>query len=357
MRFFRRLLTPQNLLVNIPVLALGQNSLSCLAGLFTRTNAYPAFIHTKEVLMKPLHVVAVISNPCRYRSRYELYRNFEKHVLQSGALLTTVEAAYGERPHQVTSSSCATHLQLRTRHELWHKENLINVGIQRLPPDWEYVAWIDADVLFARPDWARETVEQLQHYHVVQMWTHAQDLNPNYEPTGEIQRGFVWSYYHDPKPKPNPSGYGTFRNWHPGYAWAARREFIDAVGGLIDWAILGSADTHMACALIGQAEMSMHPNLSPRYRKKVQIWQERAERHVRRNLGYVHGLLLHYWHGRKRDRGYNDRWKILVEHGFDPDLDLKRDHQGLWQLTERSHRLRDDIRAYFRSRNEDSIDE
>jgi len=307
--------------------------------------------------MKPLHVVAVITNPCRYRSRYELYRKFEKYIRDSGAILTTVEAAYGQRPHEVTDCTCPGHVQYRTGHELWHKENLINLGIQRLPSDWEYVAWIDADVTFSRPDWVVETVQQLQHYHVVQMWTHAQDLNPSFEPVGDIQRGFIWSYYNDPKPKPNPKGYGAFRNWHPGYAWAARRDFVDTVGGLVDWAILGSADTHMACALIGQADMSMHPNLSPRYRKKLHIWQERAESRIQRNVGYVNGLLLHYWHGRKRDRGYNDRWKILVDYGFDPDRDLKRDAQGLWQLTDRSHRLRDDIRSYFRSRNEDSVDE
>jgi hypothetical protein len=34
--------------------------------------------------------------------------------------------------------------------------------------------------------------------------------------------------------------------------------------------------------------------------------------------------------------------------------DIKRDWQGLWQLTDRKIRLRDELRAYFRSRDEDS---
>lgn len=306
--------------------------------------------------MKPLHVVAVISNPCRYRSRYDLYRHFEKYMIDSGVCLTTVEAAYGDRPHAITHPSVGNHTQLRTGHELWHKENLINLGIQRLPNDWEYVAWIDADVTFARPDWVAETIHQLQHYHVVQMWTQAQDVGPKFHPVGELQRGFVYSYYNDPAPRPNRSGYGGFRNWHPGYAWAARRDAIDALGGLVDWGILGSADTHMACALIGKVPISMHPKITGRYRQKLIHWQERAESHIKRNIGYVDGLLIHHWHGRKRDRGYSDRWKILVDHKFDPDLDLKRDAQGLFQLTDRSHAFRDDIRSYFRARNEDSID-
>jgi hypothetical protein len=96
--------------------------------------------------------------------------------------------------------------------------------------------------------------------------------------------------------------------------------------------------------------------LTEAYARNLLLWQTRAELYIKRNIGFVDGLLLHYWHGKKRDRRYAERWNILVDNHFDPDLDLKRDRQGLWQLTERNIKLRDDIRAYFRSRSEDSID-
>ena len=51
-----------------------------------------------------------------------------------------------------------------------------------------------------------------------------------------------------------------------------------------------------------------------------------------------------------------DRWKLLRKWQYDPERDIRRDHQGLVQLTRSGERLRDDLRAYFRSRNEDSID-
>ena len=38
-----------------------------------------------------LYVVTAISNPCRYRSRYNLCRAFEKHCADSGAILYIVE--------------------------------------------------------------------------------------------------------------------------------------------------------------------------------------------------------------------------------------------------------------------------
>lgn len=129
-----------------------------------------------------LDVITVISNPVRWRSRYDLYRAFAKHMDDSGVRLTTVELAYGDRPFEITECDTASHVQFRTRSELWHKENLINLGISRLPADWKYVAWIDADIQFARMDWAQETLHQLQHYALVQPWSHAQDLGPKHEP-------------------------------------------------------------------------------------------------------------------------------------------------------------------------------
>jgi hypothetical protein len=50
---------------------------------------------------------------------------------------------------------------------------------------------------------------------------------------------------------------------------------------------------------------------------------------------------------------YDQRWRLLAQTGYDPQLDLKRDWQGLFQLTERSAMLRDGIRQYGRMRNED----
>lgn len=48
---------------------------------------------------------------------------------------------------------------------------------------------MDADVQFSRADWAQETVQQLQHYHVVQMWSMCQDLNVDHEVMGYADGG------------------------------------------------------------------------------------------------------------------------------------------------------------------------
>ncbi len=317
-----------------------------------------------------LDVCTMISNPVRYASRYRLFENFKAQNDTPHVRHWTVEVAYGNRPFAVTDATNPRHLQIRTDNELWHKENALNLlfaHVLRQQPDAEYFAWVDADVTFVRPDWGYETIQQLQHYQVVQMFSHCVDLGPKYEPVGAFKNGFVWMYYNEPRPEAVPSagrmrtaaghyGYTKAGYWHPGFAWAARRSALDALGCLLDFCIVGSADWHMAACLIGEGEKTISRQLHPAYKREVLAWQERASHHIRGNIGYVDGVLAHHWHGRKVDLHYTDRWRILVDHQYDPDADLKRDAQGLFQLTGRSAGLRDGIRTYFRSRNEDSID-
>lgn len=298
----------------------------------------------------PLYVVTSVFNPVRYRSRWRLYKDFEAYVEQSGAILYTAEVAYGAREFAVTEAHNPRHLQLRTTSELWLKENALNLAIARLPADWKYVAWVDADVTFARPDWANETLQQLQHYDVVQMWSEAVDLSPQHEILHR-HKGFVAAYQRgqlDLRDKP-------YEGFHPGYAWAYRRSALDQLGGLLDTAILGAADRHMATALLSNVSRSYPPGLSRGYVQELRQWQRRAAA-LRKNIGHVPGALFHAFHGAKVNRQYLSRWQILKDHAYNPDTDLKRDWQGVYQLeteTPRQIRLRDDIRAYFRRRDED----
>ncbi|HEY4041999.1 MAG TPA: hypothetical protein VGM32_09175 [Rhodopila sp.] len=303
-----------------------------------------------------LYVVTPIVNPCRYRSRYALYRNFEKQLSDAGAVVYTVEAAYGDRDFALTDPANPRHICLRTHHEIWHKENLINIGVSRLPADWKYVAWIDADVQFARPDIVAETIHQLQHFGVVQMFAHATDLGPKHEPLRSFQ-GFVAQWTRHGGGALND--WELYSAWHPGYAWACRRDAWDHLGGLIDFAVVGSADRYMACALTGEITQSLSRDLvraCPTYTEWCVEWQARAQTYIKRNVGFVDGLLLHYFHGAKKKRGYYNRSSILWSNKFDPARDIKRDWQGVWQLTDRKPRLRDELRSYFRSRDEDSTD-
>jgi hypothetical protein len=341
-----------------------------------------------------LHVITVVENPLRWRSRYWNYWLFQQMVEKSGAILYTVEIAFGDRHFEVTQHDNPRHLQLSTRDEILHKENGINLGVaDLLPKTAKKYAWIDADVQFTRPDWAQETLHLLEHYKVIQMFSHALDLGPNFEPL-DLNESFVSHELDNPAPHlpenrhhpdhkhhhhkhhhhhhhhpyhPYPEGRKKYKLFHPGLAWAWRKEAHDEVGGLMDWVMGGSADHYMALALFNQISTKKlkyspdHLNLwdfPAAYRDPVLEWQHRAERFIRRNVGVMPGTINHAWHGPKQLRQYLSRAKFLAQIGFNPVHHLKRDHQGLYQLHDDGSpnyvQIRDGLRQYSRLRDEDS---
>ncbi len=318
-----------------------------------------------DIVNNKLYVITPVFNPKRYRSRWKLYKEFESYVLNDHqAHLVTIECSFGKREQVITKQPSPLHtvIHVYTSHELWVKENLINIAISRLPLNWKYVAWVDADIRFARPDWVGETIQQLQHYDFLQMFSQAVDLSPTYEII-RTHKGFVYCHHNDiPNLKiSNLDSYypdtpqGAY--WHPGFAWAAKKHAINHVGGLIDWAILGGGDMFMAYALVGKLEgKTMPTSLGKAGVSWLKQWQWRCNEHIKQNIGYMEGAILHYWHGKKADRKYQDRGQILIDSKFDPNIHIKKDFQGLYQLENNNPALKEGIRKYLSKRNEDSID-
>lgn len=314
-----------------------------------------------------LHVLTVLHNPLRWRSRYLNFNSFRHQMEQSGAILYVCEIAHGGRAFEVTDPNNPRHLQLRTMSEVWHKERALKLLLEKcVPADAKKIAWIDADIKFAREDWAQETLHLLDHYRVLQMFSQVANLGPDH---GKItERGsFMWNYLENRLPPHHPdfskfewqgsaSYYGAKAGkWqHTGFAWAARKQVISDIGGFIDWAILGSGDYHQATAFIEEVQKSLNPDFPKRYVEKCYEYQQRCHEYVKKNVGYMPGLILHDFHGTTKNRSYNTRWKLLSRTSFNPDVDLIPDHQGLWRLTERSIELRDGLMAFNRMRREDS---
>lgn len=311
--------------------------------------------------LSDLHVIVPISNPIRYKTRYLLARQFFDRLNEHGVNYTAVEIQQGDRPHEFEFPEA---INYKTFSEIWHKENATNLVIRYLrhrPERTDYVAWVDADLIFNNPYWVEETVQQLQHYKIVQMFSHAIDYGPNLEPM-RIHVGFIYSHLTG-----RAAGI-RYQDWHPGFAWAARMETLEEMGDLIDKAILGSADRHMATSLIGQAAGSFGnygEKLHPNYINMVMDWQRKADHYIGiDNIGYVPGTVGHYWHGNKKNRQYGTRWKILagidddgvqdLDNQYDPFLDVRYDDQGLLYLSSRKPQLRRAILNYFISRDEDA---
>jgi hypothetical protein len=307
-------------------------------------------IHVEPV-SRPLYVVTAMFNPQRYHSRYRLYHAFRKHCADAGAILYTIELALRDRHHEVTAFDNPRDIQVRGQSEIWYKENLQNVAMRLLPADAEYIAFVDGDFHFTRSDWATETVQMLQHYEAVQMYRVISYETHDHDVSGRLY-GFAYMHCNQQK---YPKSYG--HQGAPGGAWAFRRSAIRKLGGLLETCILGSADWHMAFGMAMRDDHHMdltHYRDIPEYIASVKRWQDRAAV-LNGNIGYVESHAIHGWHGPMDKRGYSTRGKILVSNHYNPLEDVYHDEQGVLQLSETKPRFRDEIRQYFKSRNEDSL--
>ncbi len=297
-----------------------------------------------------LNVIIVISNPCLYASRYILTREFIKRFEneESNVNLYIVELCYGNQKYYVTNSNNKNHLQLRGNIPLWHKENMINIGIKKLlPKNWKAVAWIDADIEFESTTWALDTLKVLNGCSdIVQLFSHCVDMNKK-QLTMNVFNSFGYQFT-----KKNQYISNGINYWHPGYAWACTRKFYDRLGGLYDKGILGSGDNMMAFSLINNCIHSMNLNYNEDYIESIKSFENKCK-NIR--LGYIPGVIRHYYHGSKKDRKYMERWQILINHQYNPELHITYNKDGLIIPTDNCpEELLKDIFNYFKERNEDS---
>ncbi len=320
-------------------------------------------------------VVLVYSNTARMKRRTDLFNIVADKVEKSGVDHVLVELAFGDREFQVTNSVQLNHLRLRTIEEFWHKENLINLGIHHGMRLWpgkkKHVMWLDGDcepIGMSMHEWFCETWQELQHHKFVQCWQWLQHLDYDLQPLGHDKGGsglspsFMFNYTKYGHPYPDQKNDGYPKQWgSPGLCWAAEIQALLDIGMIGDVSITGGGDWYLAHMLISDLPFAdfKKGGYTPEY---VQYWkhrQELCERWIKRDVGFVKAFMSHFFHGKLQNRGYNWREQILIKGHFNQNTDLKKDHQGLWQLETYLPRqiwMRDQLRRYARSRNEDSID-
>ena len=306
-------------------------------------------IQNNDPIEKKLHVIAVISNPCMYIRRYILMNEFLKRMEmeETDVIVYVVELSYKNQRFVITDPKNKRHLQLRAETPLWHKENMINIAVKKLlPKNWKAMAWIDADLEFENTTWAKDTLKILNGCKdVVQIFSHCVDMDRD-EMAMRIFTSFGYNYTKELK----YSGAGP-NYWHPGYAWACTRRAYERMGGIYELAVLGSGDNVMAMSYIKNVMKSANDRYSENYLESIHDFQDRVKG---LRIGYVPGVIRHYYHGSKVNRKYTERWEILIKHAYDPYLHVSYNKDGLLVPTDSCpQEFLDDILHYFEERKED----
>jgi hypothetical protein len=315
-----------------------------------KTNHIKEAILNNDPIEEYLHVIAVISNPCLFARRYILMKQFIDRIekYETHVKLYIVELAYKNQKFMITDAKNPKHLQLRSEVPLWHKENMINLGVQKLlPSNYKAFAWIDADLEFESCTWAQDTLKILNGTKdIVQIFSHALDMNRE-ELT---MRNFNSAGYQFTKQFPFCGKGDNF--WHPGFAWAITRKAYEKIGGLYELGILGSGDNIMMFSLIGHGLKSINKESTEQYKDSIVLYEQKIKN---LRFGYVPGVIRHYFHGTKANRKYTERWQILINHEYDPYAHICYDKNGLLipNIATFPEELKSDIMKYFEERQED----
>lgn len=306
-------------------------------------------IINNEPIEENLHVIAVVSNAGLFARRYILTKEFLDRIdkEEPNVITYVVELAYEKQQFIITDSKNPQHLQLRVNTPLWHKENLVNVAVkQLLPKGWKAFAWIDADIEFENVTWAKDTLKILNgSKDIVQIFSHALDMDM-VKNTMKIFSSFGYQYTKKKQYISNGNDY-----WHPGYGWAITRKAYERIGGLYEYAILGSGDNIMALSIIENGLKSINDESTDDYKDSILEYQRKI-RTLR--LGYVPGVIRHHFHGSKKNRKYNERWRILLDHNYSPTEHITRNNKGILVPTQTCPpEIIEKIKSYFFERNDD----
>jgi hypothetical protein len=293
----------------------------------------------------PLYVIAPYFNFCGFGRRGQLFVEFINKIKKNTNVRIVIVECRGKAP--LPRMGVWKHFKVDTGSALWIKENLINIGVSFLPQNWKYMAWVDADITFLNENWVEDTIDSLSLVDVVQMFQTVINLGPHGEPI-KTDKSFGYMHKGSGTPYVKSDKYGF---WHPGYSWACTKKAYTQMGGLIDWAILGSADRHMALAFLGKVLDSCPGNIHENYKNLLVEFQSKIKG---LKLSWVPGTIVHHWHGSLVNRKYKERWNILTSAKFNPLMDIGFTSEGLVQISHEGRRLKQPIMDYFIDRSEDS---
>jgi len=227
---------------------------------------------------------------------------------------------------------------VRSNSYMFHKERLYRILEQQIPCKYNKLAFVDADIIFSSPDWYEKTSTLLNTYDVVQPFETCEWLDLTYTDVMVTRKTVlqmetpIWDW-----------------RFHPGFAWAFRRDWYQKVG-FYDYAITGSGDTLSAAAWLGKTFpatfKSLPDSLRPSYNQFVS--------NPRPRITYLKGQTIrHLYHGSRENRKYVERHFIL---DGSPDIRtiLYSNNDGVFEWKDPSQ-LNTKLLEYFEARKDDDL--
>ncbi len=297
-------------------------------------------------------VISCFYNPQKNEYRQKAFDVFYQSIAHLNYRI--LECVIGDDAPQLSHYKDKNINLVRAEELLWHKETLLNKIIAELPPNYKYVFWLDADIVFDNDEWLIDGVAALQNCNIIQPFEYAVHLNQNEKkpsfdykmmqkkPLPEMLAYKMWRSFCSNANTPHFHSENYHEHGHVGFAWAARREILEKAP-LYEKALIGGADHIMAH---GAANQPFHACIAKTFTddlENVQQYMQYLGKIVNGQIGFCKGSLFHIWHGDIAKRQYFERIK-----NFTPMAKniYRRDKNGFFTSQSNFHTT-NYIRQYF----------
>lgn len=222
---------------------------------------------------------------------------------------------------------------------LFHKENLWNLTARETSED--KILFLDGDIYFSRRDIFDAVSECLDTHDIIQPFSAACWLAKD-GGVELVREPAVMAVAAGEQP--------VLGKYHPGFAWALTRKAFDDIGGFFERHPLGGGDAAIAFSLTpGEPRLPKTDNHAFAMSEPYKAYRDRVLS-LNLKIGWVDGSVYHLWHGDRKDRGYEERYKFLPPHN-NGEYPLRNRPDGLleWDSPECNAKAL----AYFARRMED----
>ena len=293
-------------------------------------------------------IVLAYYAPCDFRAPRQNFMRVLQQFLSAGYPVCVAEAVFPNATALVLPPQVMHKRILATdKNTLFLKENLYNLAAETLPH--AKLVFVDADIEFTRRDWLQVTSALLNSHDVVQLFSTAvwRDKDNSTELLTKLCAAACLT----------DNAAADLRIYHPGFGWAMRRDFFNAVGGWYENHPLGCGDTgfwlalysrqipnETATALRERNNLFLETAAFKDYRSRVQK--------LKPKISYVaNNYAMHLWHGKLKNRQYADRSIDYLPALLNGDYPVARGKNGLleWLFAD------DAVKClqYFQKRAED----
>jgi len=284
---------------------------------------------------KDLAICLVIFNPANSRKIISNYFTMVKKLESFNLPIFTLELVFNDREPEIPH---AHHVYGHSY--MFHKERLCRLLEELVPEKYKKIAFMDTDLFYDNVNWYYQTSKLLDSYDVVQMFENAHWMNSK-NIKKELSRKSVLFMKEE-----------IFNhNYHPGFAWAFRREYYNDVG-FFDWAVSGSGDTLSAAKWLNKTLPLKFKSLpKPLYTEYINFYNKPNPK-----ITYLKDVdVYHLYHGSRINRQYSQRHEMLFINQDIKEL-LFLNNQGVYEWTHKP-KWNELFLEYFISRKDDEDEE